>query len=192
MLTAGTDRVVGRARGTRGRSSALGSRWGVDVYRRRGPCRRSALVASLDRARRRFRVRGAHLSVDTRPHGFGVRGGRHPDRRGRVGSRCDRLFGRQLGARSRRPSAPSQAIDRQAGRGRPDRDRVGDGPRRHPGIGGHRDLAPTGEGVGLAFLAAVAISNLPESISATIGLRRSGWATRKVIGLWAGVAVASA
>jgi ZIP family zinc transporter len=50
----------------------------------------------------------------------------------------------------------------------------------------------TGQGVGLAFLAAVAISNLPESISATIGLHRSGWTIAKVIRLWAIVAVASA
>jgi ZIP family zinc transporter len=50
----------------------------------------------------------------------------------------------------------------------------------------------TGEGVGLAFLAAVAISNLPEAISATTGLRRSGWATRDVIGLWGIVVVVSA
>ncbi len=49
-----------------------------------------------------------------------------------------------------------------------------------------------GEGVGLAFLAAVAISNLPEAISATTGLHASGWTTRSVIGLWAIVAVASA
>ena len=50
----------------------------------------------------------------------------------------------------------------------------------------------TGEGVGLAFLAAVAISNLPEAISATTGLRRTGWSTRGVLGLWAVVAVLSA
>ena len=49
-----------------------------------------------------------------------------------------------------------------------------------------------GEGVGLAFLAAVAISNLPEAISATTGLRRTGWTTRGVVGLWAIVAVLSA
>jgi ZIP family zinc transporter len=48
------------------------------------------------------------------------------------------------------------------------------------------------EGVGLAFLAAVAISNLPEAISATTGLRRSGWTIRSAIGLWGIVAVASA
>jgi len=46
-----------------------------------------------------------------------------------------------------------------------------------------------GEGVGLAFLAAVAISNLPEAISATSGLRRTGWTTRRVLGLWGIVAV---
>ena len=49
-----------------------------------------------------------------------------------------------------------------------------------------------GEGVGLAFLAAVAISNLPEAISATTGLRRTGWSTQRVLGLWAIVAVLSA
>jgi ZIP family zinc transporter len=50
----------------------------------------------------------------------------------------------------------------------------------------------TGEGVGLAFLAAVAISNFPEAISATTGLRAAGWSTRNVIGLWAIVAAVSA
>ncbi|HSO29337.1 MAG TPA: ZIP family metal transporter [Candidatus Sulfomarinibacteraceae bacterium] len=49
-----------------------------------------------------------------------------------------------------------------------------------------------GEGVGLAFLAAVAISNVPEAISATTGLRRTGWSTRRVLGLWTVVAVLSA
>ncbi len=49
-----------------------------------------------------------------------------------------------------------------------------------------------GEGVGLAFLAAVAISNVPEAISATTGLRQTGWSTRGVLGLWAIVAVLSA
>ena len=49
-----------------------------------------------------------------------------------------------------------------------------------------------GEGVGLAFLAAVAISNLPEAISSTTGLRRVGWSTRGIMGLWAIVAVLSA
>jgi ZIP family zinc transporter len=42
-----------------------------------------------------------------------------------------------------------------------------------------------GGGVGLAFLAAVAISNLPEAISSTTGLRRVGWSTRGIMGLWA-------
>lgn len=49
-----------------------------------------------------------------------------------------------------------------------------------------------GEGVGLAFLAAVAISNVPEAIAATTGLRRTGWSTRGVLGLWAVVAILSA
>ena len=49
-----------------------------------------------------------------------------------------------------------------------------------------------GEGVGFAFLAAVAISNLPEAISATTGLRRTGWTTRHVLALWGIVVVLSA
>jgi ZIP family zinc transporter len=42
-----------------------------------------------------------------------------------------------------------------------------------------------GGGVGLAFLAAVAISNLPEAVSSTTGLRRVGGWTRGIVGLWA-------
>jgi ZIP family zinc transporter len=49
-----------------------------------------------------------------------------------------------------------------------------------------------GEGVGLAFLAAVAISNLPEAISSTTGLRRVGWSTRGIMGLWVVVVALSA
>jgi ZIP family zinc transporter len=49
-----------------------------------------------------------------------------------------------------------------------------------------------GDGVGLAFMAAVAISNLPEAISSTTGLRRVGWSTRGIMGLWAVVVVLSA
>jgi ZIP family zinc transporter len=49
-----------------------------------------------------------------------------------------------------------------------------------------------GQGVGLAFLAAVAISNLPEAIASTTGLRRTGWSTRRILGLWTIVAVLSA
>lgn len=52
-------------------------------------------------------------------------------------------------------------------------------------------LLLAGEGVGLAFLTAVAISNVPEAISATTGLRRTGWSTRGILGLWAIVAVLS-
>jgi ZIP family zinc transporter len=41
-----------------------------------------------------------------------------------------------------------------------------------------------GESEGAAFFLAVAISNLPEGISATTGLARSGWAARRIYGLW--------
>jgi ZIP family zinc transporter len=50
----------------------------------------------------------------------------------------------------------------------------------------------SGQAVGIAFVAAVAISNLPEAISATTGLRVIGWTTERVIRLWAAVVVLSA
>ena len=37
---------------------------------------------------------------------------------------------------------------------------------------------------GLAFLLAVFISNVPESLSATTGLKAGGWRTRRVVGVW--------
>jgi zinc transporter, ZIP family len=41
--------------------------------------------------------------------------------------------------------------------------------------------------VSAAFLVAVFLSNLPESIAATTGLTQANWAPRRIIGLWAGV-----
>jgi ZIP family zinc transporter len=41
-----------------------------------------------------------------------------------------------------------------------------------------------GEGVKVAVIAAVFLSNLPESIAATSGLKQSGWRPRRIIGLW--------
>jgi len=46
--------------------------------------------------------------------------------------------------------------------------------------------------VGLAFLAAVFVSNLPEGMAASSGFRKAGWSTGKIIGVWLGVAAASA
>ena len=48
-----------------------------------------------------------------------------------------------------------------------------------------------GNGVGLAVLAAVFLSNLPEAAAATTGLRSSGWTTARVLGLWALVVLVS-
>jgi ZIP family zinc transporter len=42
----------------------------------------------------------------------------------------------------------------------------------------------TDEGVTAAVIVAVFLSNLPESIAATTGLSASGWASRKIVGLW--------
>ncbi len=48
-----------------------------------------------------------------------------------------------------------------------------------------------GGAIGLPFLAAVAISNVPEALSAASDLRREGHRPPWIIGLWVGVAIAS-
>jgi zinc transporter, ZIP family len=45
--------------------------------------------------------------------------------------------------------------------------------------------------VSVAFLAAVFISNLPEGLAASTGLRASGWSTGRIVALWTGVALVS-
>jgi ZIP family zinc transporter len=50
----------------------------------------------------------------------------------------------------------------------------------------------TGEGVSVAVLAAVFLSNLPEAIAATTGLVDAGWTRARVLGMWALVAVVCA
>jgi zinc transporter, ZIP family len=49
-----------------------------------------------------------------------------------------------------------------------------------------------GSQAGLSFLAAVAISNLPEALSATTGLRKSGWPALRVFRMWFVVVLLSA
>ncbi len=49
-----------------------------------------------------------------------------------------------------------------------------------------------GGAVGAAYLAAVFISNLPESISATSGLLGGGWKKSRVLWMWIGIALVSA
>ena len=48
-----------------------------------------------------------------------------------------------------------------------------------------------GGAVGFAYLAAVFISNVPESISATSGLLAGGWKKSRVLWLWIGIALVS-
>ena len=48
-----------------------------------------------------------------------------------------------------------------------------------------------GGAVGAAYLIAVFISNLPESISATSGLVASGWQKARVVWMWIGIALIS-
>jgi ZIP family zinc transporter len=49
----------------------------------------------------------------------------------------------------------------------------------------------SGNGVSVAFLVAVALSNVPEAVAATSGLSRSGWRGRTILGLWTLVSVVS-
>ena len=48
-----------------------------------------------------------------------------------------------------------------------------------------------GGAVGAAYLAAVFISNLPESISSTSGLLTAGWKKSRILWMWIGIAVVS-
>jgi ZIP family zinc transporter len=48
-----------------------------------------------------------------------------------------------------------------------------------------------GGAVGAAYLAAVFISNLPESISSTSGLKTSGWQTSRILWMWIAIALIS-
>ncbi|MFL5684841.1 MAG: ZIP family metal transporter [Chloroflexota bacterium] len=52
-------------------------------------------------------------------------------------------------------------------------------------------IASGGE-TGLAFFAAVVLSNLPEGIAGTAGLQKGGWGSWRIIRLWTIVVVASA
>ena len=45
-----------------------------------------------------------------------------------------------------------------------------------------------GEGVSIALLAAVFISNLPEAVGSASDMKAGGWSTRSIIVLWTGVA----
>ncbi|MBT0773660.1 hypothetical protein KIH74_32245 [Kineosporia sp. J2-2] len=49
----------------------------------------------------------------------------------------------------------------------------------------------SGDGVGVAVLAAIFISNLPEGLSSAAGMRRSGRGAGYVFGVWGAIAVAS-
>jgi ZIP family zinc transporter len=50
----------------------------------------------------------------------------------------------------------------------------------------------TGDEVSAAYVAAVFISNLPEALGASVGLKTRGWPPRSIVALWAGIAAVSA
>lgn len=45
--------------------------------------------------------------------------------------------------------------------------------------------------IGAAYAMAVFVSNVPESLSSTAGLRANGWARSRILGLWTGIALIS-
>jgi zinc transporter, ZIP family len=49
----------------------------------------------------------------------------------------------------------------------------------------------SGEGIGIVIVIAVFLSNVPEAMAATTGLRGRGWHPGQIVGLWAAVAVLS-
>ena len=49
-----------------------------------------------------------------------------------------------------------------------------------------------GEGVSTAFIVAVFMSNLPEGLGGSMGLRKTGWSRGQIVGLWSVVALVSA
>jgi zinc transporter, ZIP family len=49
-----------------------------------------------------------------------------------------------------------------------------------------------GGGVSIAFVAAVFISNLPEGLAASTGLKASGWSAGRIVALWTGITLVSA
>jgi ZIP family zinc transporter len=51
-------------------------------------------------------------------------------------------------------------------------------------------LLQTGS-IGAAMLVAVFVSNLPEGIAATVGLRNSGWSAGRICALWSAIVLAS-
>jgi zinc transporter, ZIP family len=48
-----------------------------------------------------------------------------------------------------------------------------------------------GDGISVALLAAVFISNVPEAVAATSGLTLAGWSNRRILRMWGGIAVVS-
>ncbi|MEW7847437.1 ZIP family zinc transporter [Massilia aurea] len=48
-----------------------------------------------------------------------------------------------------------------------------------------------GQGVSMAMVAAVFLSNLPEGLSSAAGMKRAGHSTRYIVSVWAAIAVAS-
>ena len=50
----------------------------------------------------------------------------------------------------------------------------------------------SGEGIGIAVVAAVFLSNFPEGLSSSTGLRAAGWPSGRILGVWAIVAAVCA
>ena len=137
--------------------------------------------SARDRAGRRVRCRGAHRCRLARPDRGRLRGRRRPRRRPGLASGAltfsagNWALHRGGAVRHRKRSRgqqgePTRSASSSARSSTASRSRSSSGSR-----------CSRARAVGLAFLAAVAISNLPEAISATTGLRPRGWTTGRVL-----------
>ena len=101
-----------------------------------------------------------------------------------VGGRRPGLLRRRLGARAPR-RRPPQALRRRAGRRRRRRDRARRADGRHPGVRRDRRQPARRRRGGRRRVAAVFLSNVPESLSAADRPGQAGHSPRWILGLWA-------
>ena len=138
-----------------------------------------------------------HLHAGVRPGGGG-RGDRRRSRPTALG-----LLGGAVGLRRREPrgepataAAPPQALRRRCSRPRTSSRAAAPRSPSAPCSTGCRSRSCSGmsllggAGVGVPVLAGIFISNLPEGLSSTSGMKASGRSARYVFGVWGGIALA--
>lgn len=109
------------------------------------------------------------------------------------------LFGLGLALGALSFYAGDRALEAHSGRRRPHRKAAGSSSGAVLALGAQLDGIPEQTALGislaggakanLALIVAIFVSNLPEAVGSAANLRKAGSSTRKVVGLWAGVAV---